>query len=1240
MSHDGPAGQKLTDMKAGRVYIINDRGTARWGAIGADGDDWKRGYAFIAAVDGRENNMDKITGTGSAWELNSGYPAIRQQANGSYSQTGIPLNLQLADATYTEANAGNAESAEFVYANSAFGTDTKTNNVERIVDYNGPVDMTFPPEGAWTTWTTANYSLFIIRVFDGPESDLFGDFAILRVRVNNDDRTIPFAQLYDINPKTEGQDRQNIPQTNGNNDLAKEKSRSLSPMFIGEGAGSNRTKGGLWNTASALGSVDKPGHIEPRVMGTGYTTAPYTNVVMTYNGTQVRQQHSLSSAQMGGAPTLADASVTVPFADPRGFFTADTVSGEVVLRGYAEDDQRVQRVDLVIGSETVTILNYPANPAPAAGTGSVAATEGDSANYVSPKTGLLTVPQAQSGNVYFTDTIDAYRHRVEWAYIWDTERVPASTMVGPVTVRAVAYIRDTATGSGVKNTFSGGITNDEGTNTATSLTTAAPGAPHVSTVEPKPASETDSKYRKYLIESTRPNTRPFNKDFQVGLYKYNSISFNLRPYITGFLRREDQFSHNTRSRQGRYMFYREEYAVVKGFNLGGVGSTTPTISINGTNINAVNVGSVNGGPTAANFGITTASNSRYRQFQVGTGVTTGSGMVVYTFNSQNAVNTGNGEAYTGSDRRKITAGTATVPIRPTYIQPWNVEYSANVDGSTLWDDFTQAHIWQSNANNNGGSTNGVDNGIFRNGGANMEVFDPAMSIDPETGILWSSHNEGGGNGGNSGSTKVSNNNGADAFVVAAFIDPIINSDIYISYRNSGFSGSNLTNSVWTASSIIGKPGGGLEWRYFGGIWLNGPGGGRVNHQFGADFSDNNVRDNYGFNATGSIASRGQYHGESTFYNSYPTGNTTLPDSGPALNQFKNPHIITYAPSDTVEHIHVSYYDTKDMSIKYRYNRRGEPGTVTGSGNNGSSTGLTNIPRGWTNLDGKFDLEDQNGASQAANWFGVATGSSNRIVNTSRPAIDAGEYNSIAVTSDGYPVVAYYDNTNQRLKLAVSNNTAPIAGSNWKIIDNIIPAAFKGTGQYVSMRIDTRTGTNQNRIHIAAMNSMNKSLVYISGFANFNSGTNAATFTGNSDGTGAPVVQVVDSVGSVGRWCAISLDSDGNPWISYQDESYQGSRDGIKLAYRNAARYYKGTNVKSQTFYPYQPDQDNDITNVSITGWEAMHVPTRFRVDNARSGMECYPTRNFTGTRTVASRDWRGAVGYLGENYFRAAYYIE
>jgi hypothetical protein len=1202
------------NMKAGRVYIIENPGTARWGAIGAEGDGpWQRGYTFLAAVDGYEDGENKITGTGSVWELNSAYPAIGERTGNP-----VPATLRLGDVKYTGFADPNAKGAEFVYSNGAFGTTQGSS----IIDFTNDTDAILPAEGV-NPVTGAGNSMFIVRVFDGPEADIFSDFTIIRVRVNNNDRTKPFAQLYDLNPKTEGQDRANI--------ASNEQERSVSPMFVGERTGSNRTKGGLWNTAPAMGAVTKPGHIEPRRMNSagGYNGNLYNT---TQNGETAPRNHSLSSAQMGGAATQTAATIQKPWANPAGFFTTDTVSGQVVLRGYAEDDQRIQRVDLLIGGQTVNILTFQANSNNSSDPGY--GTASNTSNYISPKTGLLAVPTAQAGKVYFADSIDLYRHRVEWAYIWDTETVPANTVVGNVTVRVTSYNRDALTTNG---------------KTASDLA-EAPGTAHSN-----------------ISLANKPNTSPYNPDFPAGLYEYNQIAMNIRPYITGFLR--NQASNNTRSRQGRYMFYREETAVVTGFNLGNPGTgtaITASISLPGmANTPAVPV------TANANYGITAQNNARYRQFTVyndpnaNNGARTGDGLVTLTVNSQPAVNT-------GSERARTT----NPVIRPTYIQPWNIEYSLGTDGSELWDDFTQVHIWQSN-----GNEGGSDRGRF-NKGSGLTVFDPSMSIDPATGTLWESHNEGGGSGWNTGSTKVSSNNG-DAWdtqnssnsiaLVANFIDPIMNSDIFISTRPSGRDNNTNKFTVWTAFSATGRSGQPGSWRNYGGLFISGPEGGAPQLDPGGGSLGGggqiDTTANYGFGNTATVAARSKYIVESTGYNAgvNTAGDTNWPP-GNAVGvnsriQFKNPHIVTYWGRGTntgdtgtdVEHVHVSYYDDKDGSLKYRYNRRGGYGNVDwGTGLTANSQNTQHYA--WTNLDGGWDLDDQNAfnADNNNNWgnangggwyktpYNTYTGQiaqGGRIVGNPRAGTaaggkginnDVGEHNSIALTSQGYPVIAYYDKSATKLKLAISSVTVPIGAQHWAIRD-VFPASGtgvenkNGTGEYVSIKIETRAtnaalGIVQNTVHIAALNSMNKTLVYIKGTLN------GQTFNFEK-------AQVVDSVGSVGQWCALSLDSSGNPWISYLDEGYKNSRDGVKLAYYNKDTFYKGDTV-------YFNGQDQDINKAAINGWEAMHIPTRYKVESVRLGMECYPAVRLGYNGTAPNKFWGGAVGYLGEDYYRVAYYVK
>jgi hypothetical protein len=493
---------------------------------------------------------------------------------------------------------------------------------------------------------------------------------------------------------------------------------------------------------------------------------------------------------------------------------------------------------------------------------------------------------------------------------------------------------------------------------------------------------------------------------------------------------------------------------------------------------------------------------------------------------------------------------------------------------------------------------------------------------------------------------------------------MIHSDVYSS-----------ATDIWRVTSIIGvstSTGGGTVWRSYGGIYIHGPDGGSAELSSG---SLNAINQSANF-----------YLAESTWYNAAAnSGTTTIRQTNPpSTDQFLNPHIITSGTNDL--HIHVSYYDSKDKSIKYRYNRKGATGTIDLNVANpptGAQRGdIENIPKMWTNLDGGYDADDTMQTYYTSNLIQGYTNplpANTRVVNqgnnTVRPVtaktesgvstaistaigsytgIDAGEHNAIAVTSGGFPVVAYYDATNQRLKLAVSNSVSPILGENWVIRDKVIPDGLYqfGTGQFVSIAIDARITTpanpNLNVIHIAAMNT-NGNLVYIRGKldTSFTTATRGAVQTAGSVLTNV-TVQVVDSRGTVGRWCNISLDEGGNPWIAYQDTGYIDAKDGVKLAYLDTARFRKGIVTTSDQG---EQGEDIDLHGKSISGWETMHVPTDYRVanpfisgpgENGRIGLECYPARNYTAG-TPASKIWSAAVGYLstypGDKY-RVAYYVK
>jgi len=1260
-------------IKAGRIYIVEESGSTTnrfpWGSFGAQGENPPKGSVFMAVENGEDMTIPyadyRRAGTlapPSVWELNSTYytnPAVDHELDRT-----VPAKLQLSDVNYpNQADGTNGKSAVFVYANNtgtnaAFGTAPGS----AIVDYNpnasdnaavndvGTDGRTMPyPFNSFINGTespSARHSLFIVKVFGGPESDLFGDFALLSIRVNNNDKTKPYAQLYDLNPKTEGQE------------TAQTQAQAMLP-YSGSTPriGANRTKGGLYN-AGNVSKIVKSGHIEPR------------------SGT------SLTSGQMGGAETATRATITKPFVDRGALFGTDTVSGDVILRGYVEDDQRIDSVDLTIGGRTLTILERKT------GFGLQAASN-----------------EYAAGRVAFYETVDLDRHRVEWAYLWKTETVPGgdNVVATGMTVRAIAY-----------NANSTRAPNDA---------ILLPANPDSTWNYFNPdASATDSNYR-----------------------RYNEIAVNLRPYITGFRRNRTAFAHDTRSRQGRYMFARGETVVVAGFNLLNNNNNNTSAYIALPGMNSTQTGNVG---TIADYGITAADNIRYRQFTVGDAARTSStvdnndlaGLVTLTVGNNNfpAVNT-------GSERAQLTA-----PTRPRAIQPWNVEYSPGTLGSELWDDFTQVHIWQSNQTVPGTNTATNGSGRFYSSD-NWSILNPAMSIAPD-GTLYEGHIEGGKGtmGGNSAAVTANSITNTAINRVMQWGDPIFFSDIY---RSPGISGAGVIGGTggtgaiaadtWMVFSVFGRGGGNQEWTALGGAYLYGPGGaGLPLNQSGANGTDLNS----GINTSA-------YHVESTWYNASSNAKPTTP---PSTDQFINPHIVTSysgTGASRQENIHVAYYDSKDGSIKYRYNVRGAPNAIHGGAidntnngeppNNGIKSPNDWIPKLWTNLDGGLDDEDADATGQQRDWtlaeanrrrgnpptgttqyladgttyitggtvtanqalFRVGTTiiyapvsgtisnviahttnitntgtriftidpssadkfttTGQRVVRystniagtvTARGNINAGKHNAIAVTNQGHPVIAYYDQTNQRLKLAVSNDVRPIAAANWIIRDFVIPESNPisfGTGEFVSMKIDTQE--TPNIIHIAAMHT-SKKLVYVTGKIN-----TFAAGAGNLQQLSAGVltdvkVQVVDGLkdATVGRWCALSLDGSGRPWISYMDESWLGARDGVKVAYLNTTAFYKEvgkTDDKSGYIDPY---------GVSLAGWEIMHVPTTFRVENpldagrehGRLGLECYPPRNIPASGT---KFWYAAVGYLSQDRevnaagtqtaaamdrYRVAYYVK
>ncbi len=144
--------------------------------------------------------------------------------------------------------------------------------------------------------------------------------------------------------------------------------------------------------------------------------------------------------------------------------------------------------------------------------------------------------------------------------------------------------------------------------------------------------------------------------------------------------------------------------------------------------------------------------------------------------------------------------------------------------------------------------------------------------------------------------------------------------------------------------------------------------------------------------------------------------------------------------------------------------------------------------------------------------------------------DVGKYSSIAVDStDGYPIIAYYDATNGALKLAIGY----VFGWNIKTIQDL---TLGSAGLYASLKLDS---TGKTRI-----------AYYLSNFTGVDS-LWYAKYVGGGTGNCTDnnyQCDLVDSGDRVGKYASLALDSSDQPRIAY----YDGGYDSLKYAYYNGS----------------------------------------------------------------------------------------
>ncbi|MDR1218372.1 MAG: hypothetical protein LBK73_02055 [Treponema sp.] len=350
------------------------------------------GAPFVAARD--ENGLNGAT----VFEYTSSQepPTLVKQDGGVGigSEASVSVNISFTDADFGADNGKIPDSGAYAVV-KAGGTlikgrkyrieelgNTPWSSLAGLV--NAEKGSTFiPAENKVMTGTgvavTSNDRYFSIKVWDttlagSPEEEQLSDFVMLAARVENEDSRPPETRLYDVNPKSE-------------TTLA----ASVSPVVSAGGATTvqNTTKGSLYMLNGKIS-----GHIEPRDgKGDGSTTDAAKASIW------LEQDSDEYGNLIGDGPK------------PSGF-AADTVSGVIMLRGQARDDQRITALYLDFG-----------------GTNRLKMLEADTDGTLK-RAGSLT-----TNDVGLYQTLDLDGHYVEWTYRWD-----AGTLITGVTTETLGAV--------------------------------------------------------------------------------------------------------------------------------------------------------------------------------------------------------------------------------------------------------------------------------------------------------------------------------------------------------------------------------------------------------------------------------------------------------------------------------------------------------------------------------------------------------------------------------------------------------------------------------------------------------------------------------------------------------------------------------------------------------------------------------------------------------------------------------
>jgi hypothetical protein len=210
---------------------------------------------------------------------------------------------------------------------------------------------------------------------------------------------------------------------------------------------------------------------------------------------------------------------------------------------------------------------------------------------------------------------------------------------------------------------------------------------------------------------------------------------------------------------------------------------------------------------------------------------------------------------------------------------------------------------------------------------------------------------------------------------------------------------------------------------------------------------------------------------------------------------------------------ISYYDNTNYDLKVAHcgNAACSSGntitTIDSGGNVGQHTSIT-IGMDGLPLISYYDVTNYN--LKVAHCGNTACSSGNTITTVDSSG-DVGNYTSITIGKDGLPIISYFDDTNDDLKVAHCGNADCSSGNIVTTVDS------EGiVGSYTSITI----GTDGQAV-ISYYDETNYHLKVIQCF-----GAYCSSFANN--------ITTVDSGGTVGQYTSITIGTDGLPVISYLD----------------------------------------------------------------------------------------------------------